>query len=121
MIRWERRVKNIDEQPRNGRPPGMTFLPLSDGGPPEPLRAVVGKRLRDDASYFVAHPAEMEFFRSYVPGEFWPDPDPGTSDAPAQAVRVIRGEDGNRNRIPLARIYPVAADGLRGWWNTREE
>ncbi len=104
--------------PSSGSHRGTRFSrpPREEGGPEEPLRSVVGARLRADADYFRTHPEQTDFLRAYVPGEFWPEPDPGTPDLPLQGVRVVFREDGGCNRIPLALIYPVMADAAEGWW-----
>ncbi len=102
--------------------PGLPLTKFSQpdprrGGPYEPLRSSLKNLLLSDEQYFCDHPGTTEFLRSFLPGEFWPEADPGSARKPINAVLVIQRPDGGRNRIPLVRTEPVMAGAADGWWS----
>ncbi len=99
--------------------PRTKFLQLDPrrGGPDEPLRSSLQNLIRSDEQYFRDHSGTTEFLRPFLPGEFWPEADPGSVRQPAVAVLVIRRRDGGHNRRPLIQTEPFMADAAYGWWS----
>ncbi len=72
---------------------------------PDPYRAVIAQRVRDDAAVFAERPDLKEFDRPSVWGEFYPAGDPPAGSP----VRVVRMSSGVHARMLLSEHSRTAA------------